>query len=108
MHSAVGRRAGITKDQYLSLIKLDKKDFIYREWIALVFARDWTFKNGREFINEYDTEFRNHYSLKEQAMIKKLLRTMLFANYCGNAYYKRPWKRGEEQIQVCKVSFEKK
>jgi len=107
MHSAVGRKAGITKDQYLSLIKLDKKDFIYREWIALVYARNWTFEKGRDFSNEFVTEFRNHYSANEQEMIKKLLRTMLFANYCGNAYYKRPWRKGKEQIQACKVSFEK-
>jgi len=99
----VGRKAGITKDQYLSLIKLKKKDFLYREWIALTYARNWTFEKGKEFSNEIDKEFRNHYTLEEQALIKKLLRIMLFANYCGNGYYKRPWKRGEEKIKACKI-----
>ncbi len=105
MHSAVGRKAGITKDKYLSLIKLDKKDFDYREWVALAYAREWTFEKGREFSNKINEEFRNLYSLKEQALIKKLLRTMLFANYCGNAFFKRPWKKGENQIQTCEMSF---
>jgi hypothetical protein len=105
MHSAVGRRAGITKEEYLSLIKLDKKDFVYREWVALTYAREWTFEKGNEFSNEINNEFMNFYSLQEQLLIKKLLRTMLFSNYCGNAYFKRPWKKSEEKIQTCEVNF---
>ena len=105
VHSAVGRKAGITKDEYISLIKLDKKDFLYREWIALMYAREWAYAGGREAACEYSEEFRRHYSLKEQSLIKKLLHTMLFANYCGNIYYKRPWKKGIK-APVCEVNFE--
>lgn len=67
-------------------------------------AREWAYSKGMESANEYSEEYRRHYSLREQALIKKLLRTMLFANYCGNSYYKRPWKK-EEKIDVCKVEY---
>ncbi len=100
----MGRKAGITKKEYLSLIKLNKKDFLYREWIALAYAREWTFNKGKDFSNEYNDEFNKFFSKSEQALIKKLLRTMLFANYCGNGYYKRPWKK-EKQVESCEVNF---
>ena len=90
----------------MSLIKLDRKNFTYREWVALAYAREWAFEKGKEFSNELDKEFRNHYSLHEQALIKKLLRTMLFANYCGNGYYKRPWKKDKVNIKACDINFE--
>ena len=101
----MGRKAGITKDEYFSLIRLDKKDFLYREWVALMYAREWAYAGGREAADDCYEEFRRHYSLKEQALIKKLLNTMLFANYCGNSYYKRPWKSAAKP-RVCEVNYE--
>jgi hypothetical protein len=29
---------------------------------------------------------------------------MLFANYCGNSYYKRPWKK-ETPVTSCEIIF---
>ncbi|PKL41104.1 MAG: hypothetical protein CVV44_00250 [Spirochaetae bacterium HGW-Spirochaetae-1] len=101
----MGRKAGITKDEYLSLIKLDKKDFPFREWVALVYAREWTFERGNDPHGEYGEEFARHFSKKERARIKKLLRMMLFANYCGNGFFKVPW-RGQNEPQVCDISRE--
>ena len=43
---------------------------------------------------EVAEEFSRHYSAREQALMLKLMRAMLFANYCGNRYYKRPWRSG--------------
>jgi len=106
VHSAVGRKAGITKDGYLSLIKLDKKDFEYREWVALTYAREWAFAKGGIVPEKYFEEFKKYYSTIERKLILKLIRTMLFANYCGNAYYKRPWKK-ESPVMSCEVDFEK-
>ena len=101
----MGRKAGITKAEYLSLIKLERKDFPYREWIALMYAREWAYSRGAEISSEFFQEFTRHYSRKEQAVIKKLMHTMLFANYCGNSYYKRPWKKGVDS-RVCEVNFD--
>jgi len=106
MHSAVGRKAGITKEQYLSLVRLDKKDFPRREWIALVYAREWTFSRGRSLSSEFLEEYNRLYSPREQSVIMKMMRTMLFANYCGNGYFKRPWKNGASS-QMCEVNFDK-
>jgi len=96
---------GITKDEYLSLIKLKKEDFPLREWAALTYAREWTYKRGCDPQGEYAEEFARHFSKKEQARIKKLLRMMLFANYCGNGFYKLPWK-DQSEPQVCDISRE--
>ena len=100
----MGRKAGITKDEYLSLIKLDKNDFNYREWVALTYAREWAFAKGGAVPEEQSQEFKREYSKKEQDLIIKLLRTMLFANYCGNGYYKRPWKN-ESPVMSCEIDI---
>ncbi len=101
----MGRKAGISKEEYLSLIKLNKKDFEYREWVALTYAREWAYAKGIELSIEFSEEFRILYSQREQALIIKLLRMMLFANYCGNSYFKRPWKGGIAP-QACEVTFD--
>lgn len=100
----MGRKAGITKDEYLSLIKLQKKDFAYKEWVALTYAREWAFAKGERVTGQYHEEFARHYTKKEQSYIIKLLRIMLFANYCGNGYYKRPWKSNVSP-EVCDINF---
>lgn len=102
----MGRKAGLTKEQNHALIRLEKNDFPYKEWVALVYAREWTYMRGEAFSDNIDKEFRIHYSYKEQARIKKLLRTMLFANYFGNWFYKRPWNRDKENIQICSIKQE--
>ncbi len=84
-------------------MKLDRRDFEYREWVALSYAREWTFLKGGEVSGEAGDAFRGQYSAAEQGMILKLMRTMLFANYCGNGYYKRPWRSGDEHAQVCSL-----
>jgi len=101
----VGRKAGITKNEYISLIKLDKKDFPGREWTALIYAREWAYGKGREVPDEYSREFSKNFSPDEQALIKKLLCAMLFANYCGNSCFKRPW-RGETKTEACELNFD--
>jgi hypothetical protein len=30
---------------------------------------------------------------------------MLFANYCGNGYYKRQWKKDEDNIKARDINF---
>jgi hypothetical protein len=94
----------MTKDEFRSLARLEKKDFIYREWVALVYAREWTFLKGNDPAREHIEEFEKHYSPAERARIRKLMRMMLFANYCGNAFFKRAWKTAP---QACEVSFGK-
>lgn len=100
----MGRKAGITKDEYLSLIKLEKKDFDYREWIALIYARESAFAKGGEVPAGINDQFNMEYSKTDQKLVKKLIRTMIFANYCGNIYYKRPWKK-DAPVTSCEVNF---
>ena len=77
------------------MIKLNKNDFEYKEWVALTYAREWTFARGENVPNEQKEEFIKYYSKKEQSLITKVLRTMLFINYFGNGFYKRPWRADE-------------
>jgi AhpD family alkylhydroperoxidase len=101
-HSAVGRKKGITNEEISALIKLNKNDFEYKEWIALSYAREWTFARGENVPNELKEEFSKYYSKKEQALITKLLNTMLFINYFGNGVFKRPWRTDES----CSINSE--
>ncbi len=91
----MGRKAGLSKEEFQSLQRLNKKDFEYREWVALTYAREWAFAKGSEPSAEFSSELNRLYTKKDRARILKLLRMMFFFNYCGNWYFKRPWNKGQ-------------
>jgi hypothetical protein len=92
LHAAVGGRHGITREEIDRLVALDRKDFEYREWLALKYAQDWILLGGSEPASDYMDDFRGHYTEKERARILKLVRMMRFANLWNNTLQGRPWR----------------
>ena len=75
------------------LLHLDHEHFEYRQWLALKYAQEWTFLGGEDPAGSYMEDFRSQYSHEERRFVLKLMRMMLFANYAGNLYFRRPWKK---------------
>ena len=98
VHSALGKRHGIAKEDIDNLIALNPKNFDDKEWLALKYVQDWTFLGGEEPSGEYMIDFKKQYNSKERAYILKLMRTMLFANYFNNLLRKGVWKSEIEGI----------
>jgi hypothetical protein len=103
-HSAVGGRLGISADEINRLVELDKKDFEYREWLALKYAQEWIFLGGREPESDYMADYRRHYAKKERASILKLIRMMRFANLWNNTRHGRPWRADLEAGGSCSIN----
>jgi hypothetical protein len=103
VHSAVGGRLGITREEIGRLVELDPKDFEYREWLALKYAQDWILLGGREPDSDYMNDFRTHYTGKERARILKLIRMMRLANLWNNTMQGRPWRTGFEAGSSCSI-----
>ena len=91
----MGRKNEITKEEISALIKLNKNDFEYKEWVAFSYAREWAFTKGENIPGELKEELAKHYSKKEQGLITKLIHIKIFINYLVNALFKKPWKADE-------------
>ncbi|HSV97334.1 MAG TPA: hypothetical protein VLM75_10425 [Spirochaetota bacterium] len=96
MHSAAGRRLGLTDAQIEDLLTLDPRKFDHREWLALRYAQDRAFLDGAEPAGNYVREYRRHYTEAERARISKLITAMQFANYWNNTFRRRPWNKSRE------------
>jgi hypothetical protein len=92
VHSAVGGKLGITREEIDRLVALDPKDFEYREWLALKYAQEWILFGCREPESDYMEDFRKQYTKKERARILKLVRMMRLANLWNNTFNGRPWR----------------
>jgi hypothetical protein len=73
------------------MIKLNKNDFEYKEWVALVYAREWAFTRGENVPNELKEEFVKNYSKQEQGLIMKVIHIKIFINYLVSLF-KKPGK----------------
>ena len=103
VHSAVGGKLGITREEIDRLFALDRKDFEYREWLALKYAQDWILLDGREPEADYMDDFRALYTRKERARILKLVRMMRLANLWNNTRQGRPWRTDLRTGSSCAV-----
>ncbi|MBN2159629.1 MAG: hypothetical protein JW807_09550 [Spirochaetes bacterium] len=103
VHSAVGRRHGITNEEIEMLIVLDRSRFDQREWLALKYAQDWIACDGAEPAGDYMADFRRAYSGRERAYILKLVRMMRFANYWSNTFSGRPWRPEHAMQSACSI-----
>ena len=84
--------SGLRDEEIDRLAALDRKDFEYREWLALKYAQEWILLGGSEPESDYMDDFRAHYPEKERARILKLVRMMRFANLWNNTLQGRPWR----------------
>ncbi len=96
VHSAAGRRLGLSEAQMEDLLTLDAQKFEYREWLALRYAQDRAFLDGAEPAGDYVGDYRRHYTAAERKRISKLICTMQFANYWNNTFRRRPWNSSRE------------
>jgi hypothetical protein len=96
VHSAVGRKAGLTREEIDGLLDLDPSRFDRREWLALRYAQDRAFLDGGEPAGEHVNEYIRLYTPRERAHIGKLIRIMQFANYWNNRFRRRPWNPDAE------------
>lgn len=95
-HSALGKRHGLSNTDIENLLTISKKDFTYKEWVALKYVHEWTILRGNEPKGEFVKDFETLYSKKEQARVRKLMHTMLFSTYLMNYFKDRPWKKESE------------
>ncbi len=102
IHSAAGRRLGLTDAQIEDLLTLEPRNFDYREWLALRYAQDRAFLDGAEPAGDYVPEYHRHYTAAERARISKLVIAMQFANYWNNTFRKRPWSEPLEASAACR------
>jgi hypothetical protein len=103
IHSAVGRRLGIGAEDIDKLVALDRKDFEYREWLALRFVQDFAFLGGEVPAGDYMEDFNRLYAARERKYILKLARMMRFANYWNNTLRGMPWRASLESQTACSV-----
>lgn len=104
LHSAVGRRHGITDEDVEKLIVLDRSSLDEREWLALKYAQDWAALGGSEPAGEYMADFKRTYPARERAYILKLVRMMRFANYWNNTFSGRPWRQELTGQSACSIN----
>ncbi|MGV7929910.1 MAG: hypothetical protein AB2L13_13590 [Spirochaetota bacterium] len=100
VHSAAGRRLGLTDGQIEDLLILDPLKFEYREWLALRYAQDRAFLDGAEPAGEHVREYNRHYTEAERARVDKLIRAMQFANYWNNTFRGKAWREEREGLAV--------
>lgn len=100
IHSAAGRRLGLSEDRIEDLLTLDREKFEYREWLALRYAQDRAFLDGAEPADDYVEEYRRSYTPEERSRISKLVTAMLFANYWNNTFRRKAWREDIEGFPV--------
>ncbi|MFA5518400.1 MAG: hypothetical protein WDA74_04015 [Spirochaetota bacterium] len=88
------------------MITLRKENFEYREWLALSFAREWIFSNGKPDAWEYLHEYKKAYSSSDRRYILKIIRMMDFFNHAGNMFIGIPWKYSIERGESCTLPQE--
>ncbi|OPZ39191.1 MAG: hypothetical protein BWY96_00431 [Spirochaetes bacterium ADurb.BinA120] len=107
IHSAVGRRLGLSEERIEELLLLEREKFEYREWLALRYAQDRAFLGGAEPEGRHIEEYRRNYSKEERARISKLVTAMLFANYWNNTFRRKAWRKDREGAALsCRLKDE--
>jgi protein-S-isoprenylcysteine O-methyltransferase Ste14 len=74
----------LTEGEIEKLIRLNKSDFEYREWLPLKYAQDWALSDGEEPRGDYVGDYQSHYSEEQRGYIHKIMRMMRFTNRLGN------------------------
>ncbi len=82
----------MTKEEIENLISLEKSDFEYREWLALKFARDLVYADGKAPKGEYLKEFKEQYSEKDRGYILKLAKMQYFLTRVMHTIKRQPWR----------------
>ncbi len=85
----------MTREEMDRLVRLEKRHFEYKEWLALKYAQDRVFL-GHEPQSGYMVDFRRQYTVKERAYILKLIRMQEFANYWMNTFSRKAWRKDLE------------
>ena len=93
MHSALGKRHGLTDNDLANLSTISESNFQHKEWVALKYVYEWTVPGGNEPSGDYMKEYKTLYSEKERARINKLMRLMLFSNYFSNFVFRKAWQQ---------------
>lgn len=94
---------GLTNENMEDLNVLDPSRFEHKEWVALRYARDYTYLGGHEPAGQVRDDFIKLYNRQEREDILKLIRMMRFANYFSNLVFKRPWRRNKDDAEACSI-----
>lgn len=86
VHSRWGKSAGVKEEEISELETLDPARFEHREWVALMYARDYILFDGRLPDEEIVKEFEKLYSGRERADILAMIKIMDFANRFNNTW----------------------
>ena len=89
VHSRWGQEAGLKPEAINELEILDPAKFEHREWVALMYARDYILFNGQPPDAEMVKEFEKLYSEKERADILAMIKMMDFSNRFNNTWDRR-------------------
>ena len=84
----------MTEAEIEKLIRLNKSDFDYREWLPLKYAQDWALLNGKEPTGDYIGDYHSHYSAEQREYFLKVMRMMRFMNSVGNSFTPKAYKKG--------------
>lgn len=86
VHSRWGKSAGVKEGEISELETLDPARFEHREWVALMYARDYILFDGRLPDEEIVKEFEKLYGGRERADILAMIKIMDFANRFNNTW----------------------
>ena len=100
MHSAVGRKLGLSGRELGHLANLPRSEFDDREWAALQFARAYALRGGRVPAGDYGNDFRQIYTEKEQRYVLRIIRQMDFANRVANTIF------SERRNHACRIEIQ--
>ncbi|MCX5868469.1 MAG: carboxymuconolactone decarboxylase family protein [Proteobacteria bacterium] len=89
VHSRWGKSAGVKEEEISDLEILDPAKFEHREWVALMYARDYILFDGRIPDEEITREYKKLYSEKERADILAMIKMMDFSNRFNNTWDRR-------------------
>jgi len=94
VHSRWGKSAGVKEEEISDLETLDPARFEHREWVALMYARDYILFNGQPPDPEIAREFQDHYNEKERGDILAMIKMMDFSNRFNNTWDRERVKSG--------------
>ena len=88
-HKRWGLSVGVKAGEISDLETLDPAKFEHREWVALMYARDYILFDGRPADEEIVREFQKLYSERERADILAMIKMMDFTNRFNNTWDRR-------------------
>ncbi len=93
LHSALGKRHGLTDNDLENLSTISENDYQHKEWVALKYVYEWTVLGGNEPKGDFMNEYLTLYTEKERKRISKLMRLMFFSNCFSNLVFRKAWKQ---------------